>query len=111
MFKFNEQFRKDHPETIGETDSIFDLYNYKDWLELQIENPIIWHDINGKPIRKADKFKFKYMKELHKHIELIGSFDWNENELRYEIDIWDDDIYVCLSFVGNGVMYGFELLS
>ena len=80
-------------------------------LEAKIENPIIWHDKNGKPIRKGEKFKFKYMKELHNPIELTGSFDWNADELRYEIDIWDDDTYVCLSFVGNGIMYGFELLS
>ena len=76
-----------------------------------LENPIIWHDINGKPIRKGDKFKFKYKKELHNNIELIGSFDWHADELRYEIDIWDNDTYVCLSFVGNGIMHSFELLS
>ena len=37
MFQFNEEFRKDHPETIGETDSHFDLDNYKDWLESKLE--------------------------------------------------------------------------
>ena len=31
--KFEQQFRQEHPETIGETDSHFDLDNYKDWLE------------------------------------------------------------------------------
>ena len=35
-WKFEENFRKDHPETIGETDSHFDLDNYKDWLELKL---------------------------------------------------------------------------
>jgi hypothetical protein len=75
-----------------------------------LENPVIKKDINGKPIRKGDKFKFKFMKELHNPIELIGSFDWNKGELRYEIDIWGNDEYVCLSYVGNGIMYDFELL-
>jgi len=31
--KYDTEFRKDHPETIGETDSQFDLDNYCDWLE------------------------------------------------------------------------------
>jgi len=76
----------------------------------ELENPVIKKDINGKSIRQGDKFKFKLMKELDKHIELIGSFDWNDDELRYEIDIWDNDEYLCLSYISNGTMYGFELL-
>lgn len=68
-------------------------------------------DKNGKPIREGEKFKFKYMRDLRKHIEFIGSFDWCEDELRYEIDIHDDDEYVCLSYEGNGVMYDFEKLE
>lgn len=36
-FKFDEQFRKDFPETIGESDYLFDLSNYKDWLEDKLE--------------------------------------------------------------------------
>lgn len=37
-FKFNEEFRKDNPQTVGETDSYFDLDNYKDWLEEKLDN-------------------------------------------------------------------------
>lgn len=37
MFRYEKQFRKDNPQTIGETDSIFDLDNYKDWLEEKLE--------------------------------------------------------------------------
>jgi hypothetical protein len=77
---------------------------------VDLKNPIIKYDMYGKPIRKGDKFKFKYKKELHNNIELIGSFDWCEDELRYEIDIWDNEEYVCLSYVGNGIMFEFELL-
>lgn len=35
-WKFEEEFRLDKPETIGETDRHFDLDNYKDWLEFQL---------------------------------------------------------------------------
>ena len=35
-YTFEEEFRLDHPETVGETDSHFDLGNYKDWLEAQL---------------------------------------------------------------------------
>lgn len=32
-FKFEEKFRAENPQTIGETDKHCDLENYKDWLE------------------------------------------------------------------------------
>jgi hypothetical protein len=32
-YRFEKEFRTAHPETLGETDSDFDLDNYKDWLE------------------------------------------------------------------------------
>ena len=35
-YTFEEEFRLDHPETVGETDRHFDLNNYKDWLEAQL---------------------------------------------------------------------------
>lgn len=38
MFKYEEQFRKENPQTIGETDVIFDLENYKDWLEEKLDD-------------------------------------------------------------------------
>ena len=71
---------------------------------------IIKKDINGRGIRKGQKFKFKFLKAPNKPIELIGSFDFNTDELRYEIDIHDHEEYYCLYYVGNGVMYDFELL-
>jgi len=37
MWKYDKEFRTAHPETIGETDKQFDLDNYKDWLEQQVE--------------------------------------------------------------------------
>lgn len=35
-YTFEEEFRLDRPETVGETDRHFDLDNYKDWLEAQL---------------------------------------------------------------------------
>lgn len=32
-FKFEEQFRSENPQTIGEADKHCDLENYKEWLE------------------------------------------------------------------------------
>lgn len=36
MFKFDKDFRKAYPETVGETDAHFDLDNYKEWLEEEL---------------------------------------------------------------------------
>ena len=36
MYQFEKQFRLEKPETVGEDDSIFDLENYKDWLEQKL---------------------------------------------------------------------------
>jgi hypothetical protein len=72
---------------------------------------IIKRDIDGRGIRVGQKFKFKFLKSPKNPIELIGSFSYNTEEMRYEIDIWDNEEYVCLSYVGGGVMYDFELLS
>jgi hypothetical protein len=37
MYKYEEQFRTENPQTIGEADQQFDLDNYKDWLEKKLE--------------------------------------------------------------------------
>lgn len=34
--KYDAEFRKDHPETIGETDQALDLSNYCEWLEKRV---------------------------------------------------------------------------
>jgi len=76
-----------------------------------LEKPILKKDIKGNPIREGDKFKFKYMKELDNHIELIGYFEWSDNHLSYVINICENDEYEFLYYIGSGVMYGFELLN
>lgn len=40
MFKFEKEFRLENPQTVGETDSHFDLDNYKDWLEDKLEKTV-----------------------------------------------------------------------
>lgn len=46
MWRYEKQFRKENPQTIGETDAIFDLNNYKDWLEERLENYLeVFQDI------------------------------------------------------------------
>ena len=37
MKELRKQFKIDHPETIGETDSAFDDSNYIDWLESKVQ--------------------------------------------------------------------------
>jgi hypothetical protein len=71
---------------------------------------IIINDKNGNPIKEGEKFRFAYLEKLHKPIKLIGLFSWNQDELRYEIDILNNEDYTCLSYIGNGTMYEFELL-
>ena len=38
MWRYEQEFRIDKPETEGETDKHFDLDNYKDWIEEQLTN-------------------------------------------------------------------------
>ena len=74
-------------------------------------NDYLIKDKNGKQILPGQNFKFKFLENLHEDpIELIGSFCWNQEELRFEIDIWGSNYYTCLSYVSNGVMRDFELL-
>ena len=68
-------------------------------------------DKNGTKIQLGDKFTFTYLEELDKELELVGSFDWNDEELRYEIDIHQSSYFVCLSYVSNVIMRNFELIK
>lgn len=45
-WKFENEFRADNPETIGETDKEFDLDNYKDWLEQKLVKLFAIQDVN-----------------------------------------------------------------
>jgi hypothetical protein len=65
-FKFEEQFRAENPQTIGEADSHFDLDNYKDWLESKLE----WVSVDEKLPENADEVQLK-------NIEWITSYNSN----------------------------------
>lgn len=67
-------------------------------------------DINGKSIKKGQKFTFMFLRELNNPIKLTGFFTWNQDELRYEIDIENNEEYTSLSYINNGLMYDFKKL-
>jgi len=72
------------------------------------ENYII-KDKNGKPIKEGEKFTFSYNYE--NYIEnFIGSFDWNDKELRYEMDIWNNYLYSHMIY-NSEYMFDFELIE
>jgi len=69
-------------------------------------------DKNNKNIYgDCDIFKFKYMEQLHKPVELIGIMIWNDSELRYEIEVFNNDYYCVLSYLDNGTFYDFEIIG
>lgn len=68
-------------------------------------------DKNDKEIYEGDIFTFDFVKELNNSIPLIGSFDWHNDELRYEIDVHNQEEYLCLSYCGNPVMQNFEVIG
>ena len=70
----------------------------------------VMKDKNGKDIYSTDKFNFLLHDYVeNKKIELIGSFCWNADELRYEVDIYYRTDYACLSY-DYQKMSEFELL-
>ncbi len=93
-WKFEEEFRLDKPETIGEKDTHFYLDNYKDWLEFQLaearkqlsQNDVIkneadvcddeWHESNMLHFGKYDKEEF----------ELQRLYDWLLDENREPVN-------------------------
>ena len=70
------------------------------------------NDKNGEDIyTDCDIFKFKYMEQLHKPVELIGIMIWNDSELRYEIEVFNNSHYCVLSYLDNGTFYDFEIIG
>lgn len=62
------------------------------------------------------KFKYKinrpYITKEDLFELLTGVLTWNDEELRAEIDIYPEKCgLVCLSFLGNGQMYDFEVIG
>lgn len=55
-------------------------------------------DKQGKEIKEGELFEFDFLEELHQKIRLKGSFSFNDEDLAYEIDVLNNDRYVCLTF-------------
>ena len=69
-------------------------------------------DKNGVEIyADCEIFKFKWMTGIDTYDELIGVMNFNDEELRYEVDVYQNDNYTCLSYLGNGQMYDFEVIG
>lgn len=65
--KLEKQYRAKYPETVGETDRQFDLSNYADFLEENIEEleakVVSLKDVNDAVLEKAYEYKSKWLKE------------------------------------------------
>lgn len=59
-------------------------------------------DKQGKEINVGDLFEFDFLEELHSKIKLKGSFSFNDEDLAYEIDVINNERYVCLTFATCG---------
>lgn len=70
-------------------------------------------DKNGVEIYlDCDIFKFKFMTSPSEHIDLVGVMTFNDEDLRVEIDIYPEtDGYICLSYIGDGQFYDFEIIG
>ena len=76
MFTFEKQFRRDKPETIGETDSIFDLDNYKDWLEEKLQMTIdtmeeVAEELDEQEMN-VNSFEFKLWSKLNSSLGQVS---------------------------------------
>jgi len=69
------------------------------YLGKEMDNGAIVQDIHFR--KELIHIALIQRKAPNKPIELIGSFDFNTDELRYEIDIHDHEEYVCLSYVSG----------
>lgn len=59
-------------------------------------------DKKGKEIKEGELFEFDFLEELHQKVRLKGSFSFNDDDLAYEIDVINNDRYVCLTFATCG---------
>lgn len=72
-------------------------------------------DINENEIFESDVFKFEYLEELGKPIQLLGSFVYGE-DLGFDIEVYgvDDNQngrYTVLRYINNGQFRKFEVIG
>jgi hypothetical protein len=76
-----------------------------------IKHDCIIKDINENPIKEGELFKFKYLHDSSPEIELIGSFLWSEEELRYNISLYKLGAEKeSIPYNSDGIMKDFELI-
>ena len=59
-------------------------------------------DKQGKKIKEGELFEFDFLEELHQKVRLKGSFSFNDEDLAYEIDVINNERYVCFTFATCG---------
>ena len=98
----------------GDTDSLECALFYFE-VTAKVDLPCQYIGLKDKSGRKiyanSEIVKFKFSQELNKFTELIGVFSYQEEELRYEIEIFNNPYYLCLSYMSNGQMYDFEVIG
>lgn len=61
-------------------------------------------DKKGQDIKEGDTFKFSFLEDLDNKVVLIGKLTYNEEDLAYEIDVFNSDTYTCLTYATNHVL-------
>lgn len=69
-YKFEQEFRKDNPQTIGETDKHFDLDNYKDWLESKLSEALKPHQS-----KSAEEIAREFVQTEYKDYTKLSELD------------------------------------
>jgi len=90
--------------------NLWGLVQKTDWLQYVGKD-----DINGTPIFESDVFTFEYLEELHKPIQLLGTFVYGE-DLGFDIEVFgvgdnQDDRYTVLRYINNGQFRKFEVIG
>ena len=65
--KYKKEFKKENPETIGETDYTFDISNYCDWLEEKYEELKIQRDVAVESLEECDFSICRLCKVINPH--------------------------------------------
>jgi hypothetical protein len=69
-------------------------------------------DINEREIYADSSIvKFTYVDAVDGSYDMIGVFTYNDIELRYEIDIYNQLKFTCLSYISNGKFGPFEIIG
>lgn len=61
-------------------------------------------DKHGIVITEGVLFTFDFLKDLDNTIQLTGSLSFNDEDLAYEIDILDNDEFVCLTYATTHIL-------